>query len=121
LHNWDALALNIYLRLPNSQIDADMSDLAVQSLNAQIFHLKGQLTLAAATIQQQQSTIQNLQLKPISPDVLVISQQGSEKDEEPLLGGLIKVGEAQLGEGAVSINLAALIRWLKQKFGKAKS
>jgi hypothetical protein len=36
-------ALNIYLRLPNSQIDADMSDLTVQSLNAQIFHLKGQL------------------------------------------------------------------------------
>jgi hypothetical protein len=31
----------------------------------------------------------------------------------PLVGGLIKVGEAQLGEGAVSINLAALIRWLK--------
>jgi hypothetical protein len=72
-------ALNIYLRLPNSQIDADMSDLAVQGLNAQIFHLKGQLALAAATIQQQQSTIQNLQLKPISPDVLVLSQQGSEE------------------------------------------
>lgn len=114
-------ALNVYLRLPNSNIDADMSDLAVQSLNAQIFHFKGQLTLAAATIQQQQSTIQNLQLKPISPDVLVLSQQGNEKDEEPLLGGIIKVGEAELAEGALSINLAALLRWLKEKFRKTKS
>ncbi|WP_204139767.1 hypothetical protein [Halomicronema sp. CCY15110] len=116
------LALDIYLRLPSSQIEADMSSIQVQSLNAQIFHLKGQLALAAATIQQQQSTIQNLQIQqPFSPNILVLSQQGESKDQEPLLGGIIKVGEAELAEGALSINLAALLRWLKKKVGKNES
>jgi len=114
------LALDIYLRLPSSQIEPDISSIQVQSLNAQIFHLKGQLTLAAATIQQQQSTIQNLQIQQqFSPNVLVLSQQGENKDQEPLLGGIIKVGEAELAEGALSINLAALLRWLKKKIGKS--
>lgn len=116
------LALDIYLRLPSSQIEADMSGIQVQRLNAQIFHLKGQLMLAAATIQQQQSTIQNLQIQqPFSPDVLVLSQQGESKDQEPLLGGIIKVGEAELAEGALSINLAVLLRWLKKKMRMSRS
>lgn len=112
------LTLDVYLRLPASKIDTSVSDIAVQALNAQIFHLKGQLALAFATMQQQQLTIQNLELKPFSPDILVISQSGNEKDKEPLLGGIIKVGEAELAEGALTINLPALLRWLKKKFGK---
>ncbi|MEL6401987.1 MAG: hypothetical protein AAFR26_23380, partial [Cyanobacteria bacterium J06626_4] len=104
--------------LPSSRINVNSSEIEAQALYAQILNFKSQLVMAAATIQQQQSTIQNLQQKPLAENVLLLSQRSDGKDQEPLLGEMIKIGELELLDGAITVNLAEVFRKLRQLLRK---
>jgi hypothetical protein len=125
-------ALEIYLNLPrNTSITPfDVQpDISVQQLVSNIYHLKSQLALAAATIQQkelligqQQSMISNQLLSGEilvkSMAQLVVASQNNDDEKENVIGDIVAVRKADWG--FVQVDLPTLMRRLKQVFGKGK-
>jgi hypothetical protein len=122
-------ALDVYLRLPDSpEFAAQASaygDIAVQQLQANIFHLKGQLALSRAVLQARNAQIEALQLSNFTYQQLLATQQQvatipmlppstSESDTEPLVPGVIEVTKYE-GTG-FTINLPEMLRRLKRRF-----
>ncbi|BDI30582.1 hypothetical protein CCAX7_26330 [Capsulimonas corticalis] len=117
-------ALAIYLCLPAVTPNHDFSpgqEIAIQQMQANIDHLRSQLRLAAATMQQQQISI-NLLSQQGPSQILLASEvtppdvKKSEKVE--LLGGAIKLGDLDLTKGGVVIGLGDIYRIMREKFGK---
>jgi hypothetical protein len=124
-------ALDIYLRLPDSPEFATQApaygDIAVQQLQANIFHLKGQLAVAGAVLQAKNAQIEALQLSNFTYQQLLATQQQaatlpllppgtSEADVEPLVPGVIEVTKYE-GKG-FTVNLPELLRRLKRSFNQ---
>jgi hypothetical protein len=124
-------ALDIYLRLPDSPEFAAQAprygDIAVQQLQANIYHLKGQLMVADAVLQARDAQIQALQLSNFTYQQLLATQQQaatlpllpastSGADAEPLVPGVIEVTKYE-GKG-FTVNLPELLRRLKRSFSQ---
>jgi len=125
-------ALNTYLQLP-AKIRSDDFTLndapEVQRMAANLHHLRGQLLLAASmmearetTIQAQALAIQILTSQAEPTDLLVNSTTTPSaswpSDKEVLLGGIVKIGDAEIGKLGVSISLAEIYRRCRERFGK---
>ena len=119
------VALEIYMRLPSSPV-SDLSandDIAIQRLEANIYHLKSQLKLAHAevltnerTIQAQQ-TIINSQQRLVDGLVILESAKAvtpsrEREDKEDLLPGVLAVTKYK-GKG-FELGLPEILRWLKE-------
>ncbi|HEY0020405.1 MAG TPA: hypothetical protein VGC13_29170 [Longimicrobium sp.] len=124
-------ALDIYLRLPDSPEFATQAaaygDIAVQQLQANIFHLKGQLAVAGAVLQAKNAQIEALQLSNFAYQQLLATHQQastlsllppgtSAADVEPLVPGVIEVTRYE-GKG-FTVNLPELLRRLKRGFSQ---
>jgi hypothetical protein len=119
-------ALEIYLRLPDSPEfvtqAAGYNDIAVQQLQANIFHLNGQLAIAGAVLQAKNAQIEALQLSNFTYQLLATQQQAATltllppgtSDAEPLVPGVIEVTKYE-GKG-FTVNLPELLRRLKRRF-----
>jgi hypothetical protein len=122
-------ALEIYLRLPDSPEFVTQApgyvDIAVQQLQANIFHLNGQLAIANAVLQARNAQIEALQLSNFTYQQLLASQQQvatipllpigtSGADVESLVPGVIEVTKYE-GKG-FTVNLPELLRRLKRRF-----
>lgn len=122
-------ALNDYLSLPDSPEFAAQApgygDIAVQQLQANIFHLKGQLAISGAVLQAKNAQIKALQLSNFTYQQLLANQQQvatipllpagtSDADAEPLVPGVIHVTKYE-GKG-FTVNLPELLRRLKRRF-----
>lgn len=103
-------ALDAYLRLADTtdweSFSPSRGDLALQQLQSNVLHLQSQLTLAKATMQMQQATIQHLQLSQyqIQPPA----------DSESVVGDSVSVTPYE-GPG-FKINLPGIVRKLKRLF-----
>jgi len=126
-------ALHLYLHLPTNpnlgvvpNLDADIR---VQQLAANIYHLRGQLTLASAAMQQQQLTIQQkdllieqqqtvIQQQLLTGTILVDSVRDAASEhkhhEEPLLGGTVALSRVE--KGGIIVDLAEMYRKLRRFF-----
>jgi CheY-like chemotaxis protein len=127
IHN----ALEVYLRLAASPIDSSSmlhSDIQVQRLAANIQHLQGQLTLAHAvlqakdaTIELQQTTIQQQRLltgEIVLESMKDVSPKSKDKDTEEVLGGLAEITRYE-GKG-FNLNLPEAFRRLRKLFNERK-
>jgi hypothetical protein len=87
-----------------------------QRLVAQIHHLNGQLMLTSATIQQQQTFID----QQLTGQVLISSihqpSQPAATDEESLIGDLVSVTPYETH--GVKFNWPKLLRWLRERFAE---
>jgi hypothetical protein len=122
-------ALEVYLRLPDSSEFAAQAqaygDIAVQQLQANIYHLKGQLMVAGAVLQARDAQIEALQISNFTYQQLLATQQQaatlpllspkpSGADAEPLVPGVIEVTKYE-GKG-FTVNFAEILRRLKRRF-----
>jgi hypothetical protein len=120
-------ALDLYLELPkrsNGDLIPAGADIAAQRMGAEILHLKSQLMLIAATLQQkdmlidQQQQFINQQL--LTGQVLISSMhqpsQAAPTDEESLIGDLVSVTPLEIH--GMKFNLPGLLRWLKERFAE---
>jgi len=126
------IALEVYLRLPNSPgfYGSNILDVSVpvQRLSSQIQFLQSQLTLANATLQQkdflisQQSQFiqsQQFHIQQFSPQILLSSRKESEKggsNEEPIVGDYLKVKDYEWGP--LVFGLPELLRKMREYFSK---
>jgi len=109
-------ALEVYLVLPSGKLThSGDNPIEIQRLTANIHHLQGQLSIAQAvlqakdaTIQAQQTSINNL----LSGTVIDITPRPDDKEE--FLGGAIALTKYQ--DKGVEINLAEIFRKLKRLF-----
>jgi hypothetical protein len=114
-------ALEIYLKLPGMPDFAapagQYRDLAVQQLQGNILHLQSQLTLARASMQVHEATIETLQLSNYQYRQLLSSGQKpkDKSNEEPLIGDTVHVTKFE-GKG-VKIDLPLILKRLKRVFG----
>lgn len=121
-------ALDIYLRLPDSPEFAAQApvygDIAVQQLQANIDHLKGQLRLAGAVLQARNAQIEALQLSTFTYQQLLATQHQAatlalpppnafDADAEPLVAGVIDVTKFK-GKG-FTVDLPEILRRLKRR------
>lgn len=120
-------ALEIYMRLPSSPVSnlsgAD-SEVAIQRLVANIYHLKSQLALSQAMLQAKDATIQAHQLtisnqqRLLNGEIIIESlrdvtpQPGEDKEE--LLGGMFAITKYE-GKG-FELNLPEIFRRLRKLF-----
>lgn len=119
-------ALDIYLNLPRNNSINPMNpsmDLASQQLAANIYHLKSQLMLANAIIQQKEMLIEQqgrlINQQGIAGDILLKSlkkHDNQEEDTENLVGELVKIKKAEWE--FIELDLPEMLRWLKNKFNK---
>ncbi len=110
-------ALNIYLNAPGDkkfQVQvAEQNDIAVKQWEANIYHLKSQLSLAASIIQAKDSTIEMLQLSNYQYKQLLESQSSKrDSDKEEIIEGIVTIKKYE-GKG-FSIDLAEIFRRLKR-------
>lgn len=126
------IALEVYLRLPNSPgfYGSNILDISipVQRLSSQIQFLQSQLTLANAALQQkdflinQQSQLiqaQQFHVQQFSPKILLSSRNESEKEEsneEPIVGDYLKVKDYEWGP--LVFGLPELLRKMREYFSK---
>ena len=110
-------ALNVYLALPDSpdidQIHAGQ-DVAATQLQSNVMHLKGQLMLAHATIEQKDATIAALRLldtQRLQYPSLPPAKQPS--DNEDVLGGAVSLSTLDTKVG-ITINVGQILRMLKR-------
>ncbi len=123
------VALEIYMRLPSSPT-SDISfddEIAVQRLEANIFHLKGQLKLAHAELLSNERTLQAQQYIIDSQQRLVnglvllesaktVTPQQKSEDKEEVLRGVLSLTKVK-GKG-FELDLPEIFRRLKEFFGK---
>jgi hypothetical protein len=122
-------ALDLYLRIPGSpEFDAEVTrhtDIAVQQYAANVLHLRSQLTLAHAILENKNATIEalqaaNLQYKqllgtnPRSQEQLASPNAGSTQEDETLLGGAITL--TKYDWKGIQVNLAVIFRELRRRF-----
>ncbi|HSY61789.1 MAG TPA: hypothetical protein VK796_07925, partial [Cytophaga sp.] len=110
-------ALNIYLNAPNDNsfhIQAiNQTDIAIRQWEANIFHLKSQLSLAGSIIQAKDATIQMLQLSNYQYKQLLESHSAKkETDKEEIIRGILSVNKFE-GKG-FTIDIAEIFRRLKR-------
>lgn len=121
------IALGVYLRLPSNPVLFPSiflgTDIEVQWLVSNIYHLQGQLALASAVIQQKDALIQHqqslIQQQLLSGQILIQSiQQDEEKEEdtEPLMGSIISVKKYDWE--FLELDLPTMLRRLKQIFSR---
>ena len=121
-------ALKNYLQLASSPLGGSPdpeNEMAIQSLLANVDHLKSQLRLSymmvraqETTIQAQQVTIANQQ-RILSGEVLLDSlktdaQQPKVEEKEEVIDGILALGKYE--EKGVTVNLGEVYRRLKQLF-----
>lgn len=110
-------ALELYLKLPNNENVnqlAQFNDIAVRQLEANIFFLNSQLTLAKATIQSKDATIEALQLSNyLLKQTIDISDSPSKEKEAAIVKGIITVSKFKWN--GLNIDLAELFNRLKRK------
>ena len=119
------IALEVYMSLPSTPIDDSSldSEIAIQRLAANIYHLKGQLSLAHAELQANERTIQAQQFviesqqRLLSGEILLesakdVSNPELSEDKEELLKGALAITKYK-GKG-FEINLPEVYRRLKQ-------
>jgi hypothetical protein len=110
-------ALNIYLNAPshqNFQVQiSNQNDIAAKQWEANVYHLKSQLSLAASIIQAKDSTIEMLQLSNYQyRQMLESHSQKKETDKEDVIKGIVAVKKYE-GKG-FSIDFAEIFRRLKR-------
>jgi hypothetical protein len=111
-------ALNLYLNAPNN-VDffsntSLQSDISVKQWEANVYHLKSQLTLANSILQVNQATIESLQLSNYQYKQLLESKKNSQDDQEDIIKNIVSVKKYE-GNG-FSINFAEILRKLKRKY-----
>lgn len=110
-------ALDIYLKLPEMEdfnnVSITQTDISVQQLSAQIFHLKSQLMLAHSALQMKDATIKSLNFTNFQQEQLIETYKKQDENEEKLVGGLITVNHYETK--GFKINLAELFRRLKRR------
>ena len=111
-------ALQVYLNAPsfdNLQTEVN-NDVALMQWQANVMHLKSQLTLANSVLQLKDATIQSLQLSNYQlQNILKDKKELKETDkEEEIIKGVISLKKYE-GKG-VSINFAEILRQLKRRF-----
>lgn len=108
-------ALLVYLNLPSAPgIEVYQSqDIAVQQLQSNIMHLKGQLMLAKSTIQLKDATIEALQLTNYQYRSALDTMNSKKDSEEALLDGIVKVGSYK--KFGVTFELGKIFKKLKRK------
>lgn len=121
-------ALDIYLRLPSNPIPTSSgindASIEVQRLVSNIYHLKGQLALAGAVIQQKDVLIQQqqsfIQQQLLSGHILIESMKENHKetDKEPVIGNIVSV--KKFDWEFVELDLPTLLRRLKQFFSRKR-
>jgi hypothetical protein len=114
-------ALSIYLRAPNDKgfhvQAAKQTDIAIWQWEANIFHLKSQLSLAGSIIQAKDATIEMLQLSNYQYKQLLESHTSKkESEKEEVIKGVVSVGKYE-GKG-FTIDLAEIFRRLKRVIKK---
>jgi hypothetical protein len=124
------IALGIYLRLPSNPTlnvpTFSESNIEVQRLAANIYHLQGQLALASALIQQKELLIQQqkslIEQQLRSSDILIQSIQEDKEqkeDKESLVGDVVSI--KKFNWEFVELDLPTLLRQLKTNFKRKKS
>jgi|ERR1039458_1108574 hypothetical protein len=114
-------ALETYLKLPDmpdfGATASQYPNLAVQQLQGNILHLQSQLTLARASLQVQEATIEALQLSNYQYRQLLSSaEKPKEKSaDEPLIGDTVHVTKIE-GKG-VKVDLPLILKRLKRVLG----
>lgn len=114
-------ALNVYLNAPadnNFHLDASsQADIAISQWEANVLHLKSQLTLAASIIQAKDATIQMLELSNYQYKQLIESPSSKkEADKEDIIKGVLSVNKFE-GKG-FTIDIAEIFRRLKRVIKK---
>ena len=111
-------ALQVYLNAPSfDNLQTEMNnDVAVMQWQANVMHLKSQLTLANSVLQLKDATIQSLQLSNYQlQNILQDKKQPNETDkEEDIIKGVVSLKKYE-GKG-ISINFAEILRRLKRGF-----
>jgi len=118
-------ALDCYLHMPNSaQAISDMTtnhDLAIMQLQANIFFLKSQITLAGALVQAKDATInaQQAQIAALESRQIDLRRylpsdtETQNNDYEPLIEGVVGVKKLEIK--GVEFDLPGILRTLKRK------
>lgn len=110
-------ALNIYLNAPSDksfQLElSTQSDIAAKQWEANVYHLKSQLSLATSIIQAKESTIEMLQISNYQYRQMLESHtQKKESDKEDIIKGIVAVKKYE-GKG-FTIDFAEIFRRLKR-------
>ena len=117
-------ALEVYLRLPAITPVNDFNpghEVAILQMQANIDHLRSQLRLAAATIQQQQISIALLTGQEGPTEIFLsasVPQHKPASDKVELLQGAIKLGDMDIAKGGIQIGLGRIYEMLREKFRK---
>lgn len=122
-------ALDAYLSLPTDPsfavVAAQEHDLAIRQLEANVFHLQGQLSIAKAVLQAKDAQIEamelsNFRLRQISGGEIQDRGQESglkagQEDTESIIPGVVSV--KQVEKGGLVLHTPELLRKLKRRFG----
>lgn len=110
-------ALGIYLKMAASPIHVPTDEIAMQRLAANVYHYRGQLALARATIEAQREVIIEKQATITAlTSGAVLSDSLRGPDREEILGGTVALTTYE-GKG-FEINVAEIFRRLRAKFTK---
>lgn len=114
-------ALDLYLNAPNDKAFQDeiaiQTDIAAKQWEANIYHLKSQLSLANSVLQANQATIEMLQLSNYQYKQLLEShKQKKESEKEDIIKDIVAV--KKYDGKAFSVDFAEILRRLKRKFSK---
>ena len=119
-------ALNVYLNLSAGNLDGAETDIVMQRLAANVYHLRSQLALAQALIQSKNATIQAQQVtlaaqqlgisNGIILDSLIDPLPDQKREAEPVFDGLAEITKYE-GKG-FNVNLPEIFRRLKKMFEK---
>ena len=115
-------ALETYLRLPINNFSGGETNIAMQRLASNIYHLRSQLALAQAVLEAKDATIQAQQVaitqhqRQLGGEVIVNSmkQESSKSETEEVFDGMAEITKYE-GKG-FAVNLPEIYRRLKQLF-----
>lgn len=118
-------ALEVYLRLPSSQIVSNSQEIAIQRLESQVEYFRSQIRLAKAELQLKEATIQQQQVtiiklgENVMIDSMVKNVTPAENKSE-FLGGSVEVMTPKFLEnyGVKKIDLDKFWKYMKEKFAK---
>jgi hypothetical protein len=111
-------ALEAYLQLPKmKQLTGDIqsTEIAVQQLQANVLHLRSQLTLANAALMAKDATIEALQVSNFQYRQLLSSDKTANREQEKLIGDIVYVTPVETK--GIKVDLPSLLRRLKRRFG----
>lgn len=107
-------ALTIYLNLPTAPeiYSYNGNEVAIQQLQANVFHFKSQLALAQSAIQLKDATIESLKITNYQYKNLLDEANKKLNSEEPLFNGIVKVKSYE--KFGFKFDLAEILRKLKR-------